>query len=444
MAVAGATDFSQVPGDFKVRYARKYKELRGKCNVFSDLFKFEKQALLGANFQIPIVLSYQGGANFTPAGDTNNYRPPVSAKIPFAIADNNEIVHILRLPFGVIAKASNGDDVSFATPEVLKMLTLTKSMARDQEISFAHGLSGLGQASAVAYATPVAGQVTVTISVATWAPGLWSGVDGHPYQAVSALPGSAGTLRNDASGSNDYIFVSRNLTTRQLVFAGQGAAGTASATATSVQTNDFLFRSTAVQSSAAAGSAGSITGTESAGIKFICQQSALGGTLFNIPTTNTLWAAVQVAVGSVVLSSAALYRTIAALRDNMLEDDVYAVTSTRSWSNVLSELQTQRDFDVSYSISKLQSGTLALELASDGIKINLVSHPYVMWGDTFVLPKNAFMRIGSSEPTMELDGVELAVMSSNNSSIEFRMFSAQALIPVALGQVAYLSGIVPV
>lgn len=437
MAVAGATDFSQVPGDFKVRYARKYKEVRGKANIFSDMFKFEKQNLLGANFQIPIVLSYQGGANFTPAGDTNNYRPPVSAKIPFAIADNNEIVHVLRLPFGVIAKASNGDDVSFATPEVLKMLTLTKSMARDQEISFAHGLSGLGQVSAVTDSSPVTGQCTVTISQATWAPGLYSGVDGHPFQAVSALPGNTGILRNDASGNNDLIFVSRNLATRQLVFSKQG-----SAVAPSV--NDYLFRSSAVQSSAAVGSSGSITGTECAGIKFICAQSALGGTLFNIPTTNTLWAAVQVAVGSAVLSTAVLYRTIAALRDNGLEDDVYAVTSTRSWSNVLAELQTQRDFDVSYSISKLQTGTLALELASDGIKINLVSHPYVMQGDTFVCPKNAFMRIGSSEPTMELDGVELAVMSSNNSSIEFRMFSAQALIPVALGQVAYLSGIVPV
>jgi hypothetical protein len=443
MAVAGATDFSQIPGDFKVRYARKYKEVRGKANILSDLFKFEKQNLLGANFQVPVVLSYQGGENFTPAGDTNNYRPPISAKIPYAIADNNEIVHILRLPFGVIAKASNGDDVSFATPEVLKMLTLNKSMARSQEISFLHGLSSVGQAASVAYATPAAGFVTVTMTAATWAPGLFSGVDGHPYQAVSALPGNSGTLRNDASGNNDYIFVSRNLTTKALVFQGIGAAGTASATATSVQTSDYLFRSTAVGSTAAAGSAGNITGTECAGIKFILSQSALGGTLFNIPTTNTLWSAVQVAIGGTVLSTAALYRTIAALRDNGLEDDVFVITSTRSWSNVLAELQTQRDFDVSYSISKLQSGTLALELAADGIKINLVSHPYLMWGDTFVSPKSAFMRIGSSEPTMELDGVELAVMSASNSSIEFRMFSAQALLPVALAQTAYLSGIVP-
>jgi len=454
MAVQGATDFSQILGNFKIRYARKYKEVRGKSNIISDFVAFERQAMLGQNFQIPIVLTYQGGENFQPAGDTTDYRPPVSAQIPYAVVDNNEIAMVLRLPFGVIAKASNGDAVAFATPEVLKMLTLTKSMARSQEVSFVHGTSSLGQISAVAAGSPAANYVTVTVFAATWSPGLYSGVDNHPYQFVSGLPGTTSVLRNLGNGTSDYVllapagFASRLLATRQLVFAYRinGVLSALPGGALNPAANDYIFRASSIQSAAAPGAAGLISSTESLGMRAImtsADSAAPAATLFTISTSFTLWNSPSLDAASGVLTTSYIYRLVSALRDNGLEDDVVCVTSTRSWSNVLVELQTQREFDVSYSINKLQNGANAIELASDGIKVNVVSHPYFMWGDAFLFPKSAWMRLGSAEPTMELDGIELSVMAANNSSIEFRIFSAQALLPIALGQCGRVKNILP-
>jgi hypothetical protein len=458
MSVAGATDFTQILGNFKIRYARKYKEVRGKSNIISDFIAFERQAMLGQNFQIPIVLTYQGGENFTPAGDTNNYRTPVSAQIPYAVIDNNEIVMVLRLPFGVIAKASNGDAVAFATPEVLKMLTLTKSMARSQEVSFVHGQSSVGQVLSGGLGVGLNNTFyqALVVTAGLWSPGLYSGVDNHPYQFASNVVGASGILRNLGDGTQDYVLLAasgiaaRQLGTRTLTFAYK-VSGTLTAPtvagAVAITNGDYIFRASSIGSpNGAGGAAATLTGTECLGMRAImvgADTAAPLPTLFTIATTYTLWSSPSLDAAQGVLTTSYIYRLVSALRDNGLEDDIVCVTSTRSWSNVLTELQTQRDFDVSYSINKLQGGTNAIELASDGIKVNVVSHPYFMWGDAFLFPKSAWMRLGSAEPTMELDGIELSVMSANNSSIEFRIFSAQALLPIALGQCGRIKNILP-
>src|SRR4051812_36965135 len=116
MTISSATDFTTVLGDFKKTYADDMKDNRPQFTVLQELLRPEAGTPVGEEIRVPVILSHQSGETYKPSGSASLLRNPVSMEIKQAATDQFEITEIVRLPFGLISKAGQGKEASYADP----------------------------------------------------------------------------------------------------------------------------------------------------------------------------------------------------------------------------------------------------------------------------------------------------------------------------------------
>jgi hypothetical protein len=396
MAVAN-NDFTTMNAIFKEAYADRVKDLIPDGVKLLNMIDFtaaEKQP--GNLYHQPVTLGLEHGFTYGGTGGSAfALRNGIASSHEDAQIRGHEMVLRSYLSVGAVSR-SRGKN-SFIQASKLIVENMLKSFARRLEVQLMYGQAagGIGVIESISVND-------LKIEDHEWAPGIWSGSEKMPIEVRS----SAGSLRGEAEIT--AVSLSTKEVTLDTVPVGTVAT-------------DVLFYAGAF-------------GKEFAGVHKIITNT---GTLFNIDASSfSLWNGNLVDVGAdfsgneAVLSFAKIEESIAvAMEKGLADEDVYVLCNPRSWNNLLTEQTAKRQYDTSYSESKLEDGAKALTFYGQNGTIEIHSSIYCKEGFAYVIPMKCYTRIGSSDVTLEQPGFEgkFLKLLENANAYEMRAYTDQAL-----------------
>lgn len=209
-------DRSQLNGHYKKVYGEKQLPLP-LFAIIHKLIPFQKKAKIGSEYSEPILVQRSHGVTMqkTSIGTAYALNAARSMLWKEAKLSGAEIIMRERVAYGAIAAAMPDGTVSFGNPFDESILAIEETARFYMETNFLYGGTSIGAVSAVSGSSTTR---TITISVASWAPGLWVNAENALIDIYSA-PG--GTKRNSLADivvtslsdiDNRQIFVTGNAT----------------------------------------------------------------------------------------------------------------------------------------------------------------------------------------------------------------------------------------
>lgn len=402
----GANSQASLNGLFKERYADKMLRLipDGKKMIKAIPF-LPKDRQPGNNYHQPVVLGMEHGVTF--ASDSEGafaLNPPVAGQIQDAVVRGYQLVLRSVMSYGQAQRALGPGEKAFEDATKFLVGNMLDSIAKKLEIELMYGQAGYGVVSATA-------GVTITISAAEFASGIWSGAEGMPIEIYDA---TLTTLR-----------------------------GTATVTAVNLQTRVITLNALPVGTVATdvVNHLGA-TGKEFAGIHKILTNT---GTLFNISAaTYALWkgSAFAPAVQS-VLSFAILQQAISQGVAKGLDSDVTVVVNPSHWDDLLTEQSALRMFDSSYKSDVAENGSRAIKFHSQNGMVEIVPSIYCKEGYAYVLAMEDWVRVGSTDVTFKRPAAEGNFFREleDHAGYELRCYTDQALFCARPGRSVIISNL---
>lgn len=405
-----ASTYTTMSGMFKVIYADDLKDLIPKAAVLQNLVKFASSDKQTGNYYAqPVVVTSEAGFTYNGSeGAVVTLADAVNGVTQEAQVKGTEVILKAQLAYTVLSRAAQAGTRAFKKATSFKVEDMNDSIRKRLEISMLYGQVGVGTVSSLA-------SQVITLTDAGWAGGIWAGSENHfidVYQADLSTVRQAG-LQISAVNSDD----------KKLTVVG---------TTTGIVSTDVIFFK-------GTNSAG--TFKEMAGLQKIISNT---GTLFNISAaTYSLWKGNNISsVGE--LTFAKLQDYVARAVNKGLMDDVTALVSPKTFAKMNSDQAALRVFDSSYSKSKAENGSDSITFYGTNGKIELVAHPYIKDGDGFILPLKLVRRVGSTDVTFQIpgvDGEQFFKMGNNTNAVEFQCMTDQALFIEKPAHCIYLSGI---
>jgi hypothetical protein len=376
---------------------------------------------IGRNYLEPVALSFENGVTY---GDGSAF--DLNAAVPgvYEEIEVNSSPVVLRSQ--VSQSAANrmaSNKKTFITWATLQAGNMKKSIAKRAEIEMWYGQSGLGTVSAVTNNTT--GTEVITFTAASWAPGIWSGMEGAYVEVRDGATGKAGHTSNTlvisvVDFANKAITVVGNAT-ELATFYGTGTAG-ANCT--------VYFR-----------------GAYSNSMAGIDKQLTNATTLFGInAAAYALWKPNAYACGSAAFSvTKALKAVSLGVGKGGLDSDVKAFVSSVTYENLNSDMAALRALDQSYSKSKAENGSENIVYHCQAGKIEIVPCVYVKEGEAFILPPSGLKRIGAQDITFGTNGLgdkEFFLPLASQAGYELRCQYDFSILHNAPAQCVKVTGIV--
>ncbi len=242
------------------------------------------------------------------------------------------------------------------------------------ECLFGRSVVGIGIVSAV---NDSSGTNVLTITDATWAPGIWGGLEGA---LLDAYTGASKVNTND-----DLTISVVDHDNKQITVTGNATDTAAIAAA------DILY----------------FKGAQSASQLGLFYQLDTSGTIFGIDNSvYSLWKGNEFAVGGALTMDKVLSGAARAVTKGGLNSDAMLLVSPLTFAKLNTNLSALRQYDQSYSDKKLKIGTQSIEYGAQFGNMEIISHPYMMEGYAMLLPKNQLCRPGATDVTFGIPGKE--------------------------------------
>jgi hypothetical protein len=322
---------------------------------------------------------------------------------------------------------------------------MVDAIAKRLELMFLYGRSagGIGVLSAGG-----AAQATFTISTATWAPGLWAGMEGARIQVLSvtgSLPSlSVGVNRTGTAGTGatvQSVDFSTRIVTCAAVLSGTTAAG-----------DVVIFYGSWVTPTNGANldNAAAITFNEAMGLDgMISQQTS---TLFNINIgTYSLYRG-NLATGLSSLTTTKILNALLPSIGKGLMDDVVCLVSNASFQGLVNPVVDPVAVNtyVSTTTAAQKVGTTVTKQGGDSLRfgansitivgyqgtVTIVPHLFVKDSDNFMFAKDNLMRVGATDVTFNTPGAkggEFFLHMPSNAGYELRCYANQGLFSPRVG-----------
>lgn len=332
--------------------------------------RFDEAEKIGRKYLVPVALTFENGVTY---GDKTAFalNDPIAGVYEEIEMDSNPVV--LRSQVSqAAANAMVKSDKAFATWAYLRSQNMMKSLAKRAEIAMWYGQTGLGKVSASSVST----NATVTITDATWAPGIWSGMEGAAFDVYNG-----GSKINTNA---DCILVSVDYDNKQIVLSGNATdLGNIAAT------HDIFFKGA--------------KSNDMAGVDKIMTNT---GSLFGIDASAyALWKANSYSAGSAALSMSKVLKALAApVGKGGLDEDVNLYVATKTYENLNSDFGALRSLDQSYSKSAGQNGVQRIEYFGQNGKISIIPVSFIKEGEAFLMPPKQIKRVGTTDLTFATNG----------------------------------------
>lgn len=389
-------------GLFKDVYEDKIVNLVPESSVFQKRIKFvENDKREGRLLHQPVLLSLPTGMTFgvgavalvTPVASTMGDAQIAGAGM--TLAD--------RITYDVAAKAASGGVRAFVEATELIVDALTQSMSKFIEIELMWGSSSHGTLGESTVHTGTGTVATVTLDLAEWSAGIWSGMEN-----INVDMYNAGVLVNTNA---PLVVTSVNATTRVIVMSGNSTDVTAVNTANGTALQIFPYLA---------------YGQEMQGFYNILSNT---GTIFNInAATYALWQSNTYSALSTALNFGKVQSAVALATARGLMEDVTVFVNPRTYSNLITSQAGARRYDSSYKKSELENGTESLAFYGPNGKIEIVGHIFMKEGYAFILPLKRCQRTGATDLTFTLPGMpgEFFLQLPGYTAYELRCYTLQA------------------
>lgn len=395
--------FKRVWGDGTIKAVPDFAKLQKEV-------KFSQKEKLGDMFVVPVLLQHEHGFTYAVHGDgAFTLNASVAGAVQQAQVRGCMIALRTNLSYEDVYKAVDGGPAAFESAMGLVVDNMQQSFAKRLELTFIYGQQGLATVSGNA-----AGVLTITD--ATWAPGMWSGMKDCILEAWTGITATETQHNGDLTVSS-VSFSAKTVT----------VTGTSSA----VVAEDVLYFKGARTSTAL---------KECAGLDKIITNT---GTLFNISASSyELWRGQSRAINAAISMNGIL--NAASDATNMgLMDKAKLYLPVRRWNSLNSDQAALRRYGA-YS-AKFENGAEGITYHSTNGAIEVEAHPFLKEGDGFFLPnlsKN-LVRVGATDITFRRPGSSEDIFRelTDSAGLELRAFSDQAVMLRIPAHAVKLTGI---
>lgn len=425
-----ATTLTSLDGLFKTVYADNIEQLIPETAKLKKLIPFSRDEKIGDHYEQPVILTYPHGVTYAaPGAGAFALNDPIAPQMKKAQVDAYQ--HLLRdsMDYETAAKSASGDKAAFRKATELSVELMMESITKRVELDLLYGQIGYGVGDSSVNTDTT--HTVVQMLTASWATGIWLGMEGAKFQFWKQ---SDGTL---VSSGADAIFTvdSVDVDNRKLTISGTTTGISDLDTALAAGDCDIYpngARTAATTFSQMPGLVKIITNT---------------GTLFNISAaTYNLWKGNSVSAGG-ALTLGKILSALAAPTGRGLDEKVTVFLNDRTWANVASDQAALRKYDASYDTERLKNGTRAITFYSQNGEVELMPYNCIKEGEAIAIPLKQCKRIGSTDITWELPGgspenPRFFRELSDNAGFEYRVYSGQSIFCKTPARTLRITGIV--
>lgn len=419
---------------YKVAYPKGIIDLIPATGKIAEMVEFVPSELQnGKHYEQPVILTQEQG--FTYSLDTQtayDLNDSIGMAMQSAVVPGADIVLDSTVGYNQAARASHSS-TAFKSVMSTKFENMLKSAEKRLEVGYLYGNKPIGSAAAQAVVI-ASSMLPFVVDTASWGTGIWSGSENANVVFVVASDNTA------VDSLRSFKVAKVDVDTRTLYVAA-GTAGTAG-TLTTLETAIEAAALNIHYYGSVSGSAGSFAYAEQAGLQSQITKTA---SQFGIdPATYDLWKGNAVAVTG-QLTMAKVLSAVSKAVGRGLDEDVVCFVNPSTWADLASNLAALRRYDGSYSKSKAENGSKALEYVSQNGTIKIVSYNIVKEGDCFIFPLSKVIRIGARElslndPTRPAEEIFFTI--PGKAGVGLRAYTNQAIFLEAPAQAVYISGIV--
>lgn len=399
---------STISAWLKEQYADTLMNLVPDGVKFLPKAKFKAGKELGDKYIQPLSLTHEFGFTHGTDGSAYSLKDAVNATYVEAQVDTAEIILRSQVSYGAAAKASSSKK-SFVTWANQLVGNMTSSLTKRIEILCFYGKQSIGQIASIS-------TNTLTLTDASWASGIWAGAEGVKIDGYDTKSG--GSVQN--SGVTPMTVASVDFGNKSVTVDN----------ATGLAVGDFLYFHGGYAS-------------EQNGLDQIITNS---GSLYNVSAaTYTLWAGNSEAVGNANLTFAKIQNGVAKAVGKGLDGKVTLYCSPATYATLNTDLAAFSRRDNKYNAKKGENGYEAICFYSLNGEIEIVPSIYVKEGEAFAVPMDSVCRIGASDVTMKMPGMddeELLHQLPSNAGYELRLFYSANLFVERPGHCVKFTGIV--
>lgn len=374
-------------GNFKYMYADQIQKLKPEDIHFLDDLPFTEAQKIGRLYLQPVLLTLSHGITFAPSSAVPQLNASVTTQMLEAQVDGFQSILRDQISYEAASRAASSR-AAFKDATQLIVENMRVSHMMKLEIQELYGQMGLGAVASVA------GNV-ITLTAATWGPGIWTGAEGMPMDVYSA----AGVFRG-ACTIAQISLENKTLT------ADTAPAGT-------VGTDSVYFKGA--------------FGNEPAGIHKILANT---GVLFNIDASKwNLWAAYTYDCLSGALTFNKIIQGCAKARPKGMRGAIKLYVNPSAFADLVNEIEAARSYGGSgqWSPTQIERGTQNLVYHGVNGTVEIQVHDIVWGGFAYgLIMDGSWKRIGSSEVTFRLPGRpqdEFFMELENTAAYELRSFA---------------------
>lgn len=366
-----ANTLTSLEAAFKIVQEDTLNDLKPNSSIVYDMAPMSQADRVGRSFTSPVVLSYELGFTFGD-GSAFEYNADVAGVYEEISVNPNPVVLKSRLSIEAADRMTAGGKKAVISHVALRAGQMKTSLLRMAEVEMLHGRTGLGTISGnpSVNTTPTPDEATIIFTDATWAPGLWAGVEGIKLECRN------GATKINANG--DLTLVSVDHDAKSIIVSGDNTD------LTDLADGYKIF----------------CKGAYSNGQYGIKYQLDTSGSVFGIDSSvYALWKSQEHTVsGALTMSQVLLGRAKAVSRGGLDEDCVLLVSSL-TFENLNADLAALAAVDSRYKSAKGENGHKGITYHGQGGTIEVIAHPMMMEGDAFLLPKTGLRKIGSTDIT---------------------------------------------
>lgn len=421
-------------GLFKETYSKGIIDLYDFSAHLTKKVKFiQKDMQPGNRWHQPVDIQLEAGITYAAAGvlpnytdPTNPYLPPKAGQMLDAFIEPAQIHGRFQIAYEASARSQN-PKAAFKQAAAVVLARGLATGSKRNELMLMHGRQGYGQI----VANPANGASrTVVITDATWGAGIWAGMIGSTVTIWNAALSAKLTNGTTTPGANQGPAtitainpVAKSITISFDLVADQSA---------NLANGNIFFET------------GSPT-SEMVGLGLIAGTNSTSPALFGInPATYDLWQGNQVPnVGApsleMVLTGHSLIATYG------IGGFGVCVVSPETQKNLVSDQAALRQYDVSFSESKLVNGTKALTFITQTGPVEILSHAFQKNGQAYSFLTEDLVRVGASDiKYVDRGGKEFLILESYDSpTVEARLISSQSLFCGRTKSTCLYTGITP-
>jgi hypothetical protein len=400
----GANDITTANGLFKVVYG-DLENIIPIGKKIAEMIPFLAKAKTGQAFNTAIILGLEHGVTYE-ASDAGAFQlnDAVPGAVKQATIKGNQIVLRSAMSYESIFR-SDGKDQSFEETGKYVIQNMMDSLYKKLEVELLYGQDGISTVDSTAVANTV---TSVQLLAADFASGIWSGSRGMKVDFYNGATPVAGGLAR--------IVQRVDLTTQILTLD-------ASTPLSAVPGSNFTIYPY------------NAYGKQMLGMKKIMENT---GVMFGIDAAQyELWEGTQFVLPVAdVLSFAVIQQAITKGVEKGLDKDAVVLCNPGHWDDLLTEQSALRQFDSSYSSAQAENGSKSIKFHSQNGMVEIVPYIHVKQGHAFIICKDDWKRIGSTDVTFKRPGQpdKYFLELQSHAGVELRAYTDQAVICRAPGK----------